>query len=143
MANTRNLSGKRLNDLWGVEAKHSLYRVDGKWYHQLQDFPGALFDANGYVVFENKKNYLESSYLQIKQDLHVPNGISMMPNYVRITETGQLQPISYSIKKVAENRKRYKTSERLSKIPKFPKGHQDIRPKSILCRSPSYKTIGR
>ncbi len=127
MANTRNLSGKYLNDLWEVGAIHSLYRKDGKWYHQLHGFPGVLFDANGYVVFENERDYLESPYLQIQQDLHVLGGISSMPNYVRITETDKLQPISQSIKKVAENKKHYKTTKQTSKTPDSPKGQQEVK----------------
>lgn len=87
MANPNKISGKYLNVLWNVGAKHALYREDGKWYHQLRNFPGALFDANGYVIFETEKDYLESPYLQIQQDLHVINGISTMPGYIRITES--------------------------------------------------------
>jgi 5-methylcytosine-specific restriction enzyme A len=102
----RDLTGKHLNDLWGVGAKHALYSADGKWYHQLVDFPGALFDANGYVVFESETGYLESPYLQIQQDIHIPIGISSMPNYVRVTEYGQLQAFSHKIKEVAEKRHR-------------------------------------
>ena len=100
----RNLTGKHLNDLWGVGAKHALYREDGKWYHQLVEFPGALFDANGYVVFESKTSYLESPYLQIHQDVHIPDGISCMPNYVRVTQYGQLQAFSQKIRETAEKR---------------------------------------
>jgi 5-methylcytosine-specific restriction protein A len=80
MPKLRNLDGKYLNDLWGVGANHALYREDGKWYHQLEDFPGALFDANGYIVFETEEDYLASPYLQIQKDLHIPNGISSIPN---------------------------------------------------------------
>ena len=78
----QKLDGKTLNELWHVGAKHSLYREDGKWYHQLRDFPGALFDANGYVIFKTKEEYLASPFLQIQQDLHVPGGISSIPNYI-------------------------------------------------------------
>jgi 5-methylcytosine-specific restriction protein A len=109
MAKTQTLTGKYLNRLWGVNAKHALYREDGKWYHHLQDFPGALFDACGYVRFETEKDYTESSFLQIGQDLHVPCGISTMPQYVRITEKPSLQSISLTIKNVSDGQKSYKT----------------------------------
>jgi 5-methylcytosine-specific restriction enzyme A len=104
---TDKLSGKVLNDLWQVGAKHALYRADGKWYHHLKDFPGALFDANGYVVFQTEKDYQESPYLQLQQDLHIPGGISAIPNYVRVTETAQLQAVSHQIKKIAERMSAY------------------------------------
>jgi 5-methylcytosine-specific restriction protein A len=83
---TRRITGKRLNAEWNVGARHALYREDGKWYHQLNQFPGALFDANGYVKFETEEDYRNSGYLQIAQDLHVPEGISSMPSYVRVKE---------------------------------------------------------
>jgi 5-methylcytosine-specific restriction enzyme A len=117
------LTGIQLNTLWGVGAKHALYREDGKWYHQLTGFPGALFDANGFVVFETEKDYLESSYLQIKQDLHVVHGISSMPNYVQITEQGHLQAFSHKIKEIVAENARYqagKSKARDWRVPKPP-----------------------
>ena len=42
------LTGALLSERWGVGAAHALYIYDGHWYHQLERFPGALFDENGY-----------------------------------------------------------------------------------------------
>ena len=78
------ITGKYLNGLWGVGAKHALYREDGVWYHPLEEFPGALFDKNGYVVFQNREGYISSPYLQHAHDLHVPSGIASIPGYVRV-----------------------------------------------------------
>lgn len=47
-------NGRTLNTEWKVGAQHSLYRENGTWYHRLERFPAALFDANGYVRFETK-----------------------------------------------------------------------------------------
>lgn len=80
------VTGKNLNTMWGVGAAHSLYRKDGKWYHHLKEFPGALFDSQGYVIFKTQAEYRNNSYLQHGQDLHVPTGISSMPNYVKVLE---------------------------------------------------------
>jgi hypothetical protein len=100
---TRTLTGKQLNFLWGVGARHSLYREDGKWYHQLREFPWALFDAHGYVVFGTREDYLDySPYLHPKQHLHVSRGISAMPNYVRVTEAGHLQALSHQFIETAQ-----------------------------------------
>ena len=84
MLNVDELTGKRLNTEWNVRAKHALYREDGKWYHLLQDFPGALFDKNGYVLFSTKEQYMTCGYLQIKEEIHVPDGISSIPGYIKI-----------------------------------------------------------
>jgi 5-methylcytosine-specific restriction protein A len=123
MANSHPLSGKYLNEFWGIGAKHALYREDGKWYHQLKEFPGVLFDANGYVFFETKESYLGSPFLQIQKDLHVINGISSMPNYIRITENNQLQSISQAKKKISERKKVYKTKNKILKAANIPKGN--------------------
>lgn len=103
----KKLSGKILNEIWNVGAKHSLYREDGKWFHQLKNFPGALFDANGYVVFQTEEDYLNSPYLQIQKDLHVPQGISTIPDYVRITGNKRLLLLSQQIKQVQEKKSQY------------------------------------
>jgi 5-methylcytosine-specific restriction protein A len=78
--------GRRLNEEWGVNAKHALYREDGRWFHQLNMFPGALFDANGYVVFATEQAYRSCGYLSIGQDINVPHphGIAAIPGYVRV-----------------------------------------------------------
>jgi 5-methylcytosine-specific restriction protein A len=122
MAKKRSLTGKYLNELWGVGVKHALYREDGKWYHQLEEFPGALFDANGYVIFETEKDFLESPHLQIGQDVHLTDGISAMPNYIRISEKSQIQPISQSAKKVSERQKDYKPKTAVK-----PEGEHDVK----------------
>jgi 5-methylcytosine-specific restriction protein A len=52
------VTGRQLNAAWRVAAQHALYRKDGTWYHLLKHFPGALFDAHGYVLFENKSDLM-------------------------------------------------------------------------------------
>ena len=76
------ITGKKLNKILQLNAKHALYREDGLWYHNLKDFPGVLFDQNGYVIFKTKEDYLNNSRLQIRKDLHVVNGISSLKGYV-------------------------------------------------------------
>lgn len=77
------LTGRHLNELWRVGARHALYHHEGVWYHQLQHFPGALFDSNGYVLFGTPEEFLHSAYLHIRKHVHVPDGIAAMPTYVR------------------------------------------------------------
>lgn len=80
----KKVTGKKLNKQWGVGAKHALYRKDGGWYHLLKQFPGALFDANGYVRFETEDAYRKSDDLRITRALHIPKGISSIPDYVHV-----------------------------------------------------------
>lgn len=82
----KKITGKKLNNAWNVNAKHALYREDGKWYHHLKLFPGALFDKNGYVVFQTEQDYNSCSYLNHKAELHCSLGISCIPGYVKVTK---------------------------------------------------------
>jgi 5-methylcytosine-specific restriction enzyme A len=77
-------SGRRLNERWGVHAQHALYGKNGTWYHRLTRFPGALFDVNGYVLFEAKDEYLKCPHLHLGKQTNCPGGISSIPNYVQV-----------------------------------------------------------
>jgi hypothetical protein len=76
--------GRKLNEEWGVKARHALYREDGRWYNHLERFPGALFDANGYIIFETKEAYEKCPQLRHGIELNVTGGISSIPGYVRV-----------------------------------------------------------
>lgn len=80
----KRVTGKLLTRLWSVGARHALYREDGRWYHHLVQFPGALFDSSGYVLFRTREDYEQSAYLHHGADLHVPGGICAMPGYVKV-----------------------------------------------------------
>lgn len=75
------MNGNYLNKVLMIGAQHALYREDGKWYHNLQKFPGVLFDSNGYVLFQSEYDYKHHPQLQIKKDLHIPLGIGSLREY--------------------------------------------------------------
>ena len=76
--------GKELNVKWSVNAEHSLYREDGKWYHNLKRFPGALFDRDGYVVFNSESEYRNCKYIKHGNEIHIYEGIKSIPQYIRV-----------------------------------------------------------
>ena len=78
------LTGRQLNHEWNVGARHALYHHEGRWYHKLRQFPGALFDFNGYVVFETKEAFERCPDINITQDVHVPRGLASMRDYVKV-----------------------------------------------------------
>ena len=80
----KRIDGKYLNELWGVHAAHALYHEGGNWYQNLRYFPGALFDPNGYILFNTEKEYNSCRYLDIGKELHVPQGIWSIPGYRRM-----------------------------------------------------------
>lgn len=80
--------GQELNEKWGVGAKHALYRKNGTWYHLLERFPGALFDAHGYVIFRSAAEIRKCPGIALGARanwLNVPRGIATLPGYVRVT----------------------------------------------------------
>lgn len=78
------MSGRLLSRKWGVAVRHALYHKDGHWYNNLERFPGALFDPNGYVVFNTEQEYRKCPYLSIGKETNVPRGISYLPGYKRM-----------------------------------------------------------
>jgi hypothetical protein len=80
-------TGRTLNAEWDVGALHSLYREDGTWYHVLERFPGALFDAHGYVRFDSEEDYKKCPGALVgkqKNWMNVPAGIASLHDYVRV-----------------------------------------------------------
>jgi hypothetical protein len=77
------ITGQKLNAQWKVGVRHALFHRDGHWYNNLERFPGALFDPDGYIVFRTEQDYRTSAYLRIGKETNVPNGISRIPGYVK------------------------------------------------------------
>ena len=87
MSQSLRLTGRMLNREWNVGAQHALYRENGTWYHLLERYPAALFDANGYIRFETKKEVASCPGVLIGTRanwLNVPAGISTLPGYIRV-----------------------------------------------------------
>ena len=77
----------RLNETLAIGAAQARYSNDGHWYATLSRFPAALFDANGYVLFETELKYRSSPYLNIGKQISVPKpSISAIPGYVPIAD---------------------------------------------------------
>jgi hypothetical protein len=77
------VTGQELARRWKVTVRHALYHRDGTWYNNLEQFPGALFDPRGYVIFKTREDYEKSPFLHRGIELNVPGGISSLPGYVR------------------------------------------------------------
>jgi hypothetical protein len=63
-----NQTGKDLAKRWGLEVQQALYRKTGDWYRQLTKFPGALIEADGYVIFEREELFKACPQLRIGKD---------------------------------------------------------------------------
>lgn len=51
------VSGKSLAEQYGLDARQSLYRETGNWYHVPTNFPALLFDKDGYVKFSSPSEF--------------------------------------------------------------------------------------
>lgn len=80
---TERITGRLLNREWGVQAQHALYHEKGTFYNLLQNFPGAYFDANGYILFQTKEDYVQNPSLQIGRKVNIPDGIASIPGYIQ------------------------------------------------------------
>lgn len=80
------LTGATLNTILNLDASHALYSKDGRWYHQLRDFPGILFDSAGYLLVATSDDYVNNHLLRKNKDLHIQNGISTISGYIKFTE---------------------------------------------------------
>jgi hypothetical protein len=89
-----SMTGKTLADEWGIPCEKAYYNKNGKWFHCLKHFPGALLDEKGFKLFETKKEYDECK--ELKNDYDVSNGyghctvkkgISNISGYTRIKDT--------------------------------------------------------
>jgi hypothetical protein len=77
------LSGKKLKRLWDVPAVQVLAHRDGTFFEVPSEFPCALCDADGYVLFKTEDALRNSMHLRIGQKLNVPAGIHRIPGYVQ------------------------------------------------------------
>ena len=91
------VTGKVLAEEYGLFFERPLYRKTGDWYHFPKIFPTALFDANGYVEFQDidvMMDFLASSpeqrvtWSQEKNYIIVKEGISRLPNYISLEIEG-------------------------------------------------------
>ena len=82
----RRITGRTLKSEWRIPAKHVLYREDGRWYHHVVRFPGALCDYNGYLLFQTEQDYEPCRGLALGVDVNVRDGISSLSGYVRMRE---------------------------------------------------------
>jgi hypothetical protein len=91
MSGYKTNSGNNLKRQWGIPAVQVRYHKDGTWFMPLERFPVALYDPNGYIVFQTEQEYQSSRYLEIGQRVNVPDGVSKAPGYVRAPQSSSQQ----------------------------------------------------
>ena len=84
MTGYRTNSGAQLQKLWKIQAKQVRYHKEGTWFMPLDQFPGALCDPNGYILFATQKEYETSKHIKIGNRINAKQGISRIPGYIRV-----------------------------------------------------------
>jgi 5-methylcytosine-specific restriction protein A len=82
-ARSKSNSGRALQREWNIPAKHVLYHHEGTWFHLLEQFPGALCDPQGYILFSERSDFVKFPQLRIAALVKDPQGIRDIPGYVR------------------------------------------------------------
>lgn len=77
---------KKIEKIVKTGAVHFLYSKTGSWYNHLKDFPGVLYDVNGYIIFRTEKEYLNNNLLRHGKELNIPEGISKIRGYVKFSK---------------------------------------------------------
>lgn len=89
MAGHRTNSGARLLRRWQIPAKQAMYHKDGAFFMPLEKFPGACCDPDGYVIFATQQAFDSCMAIRIGKRVHVHQGISKLPGYVRVTQASK------------------------------------------------------
>jgi|GEM_PF-6205857 len=53
------------------QGKTAYFHRDGHYWNKLGNFPGAIFDVNGYLLFETEEDYLSHKSLTIKSQTNL------------------------------------------------------------------------
>ncbi|WP_157470173.1 hypothetical protein [Desulfobulbus elongatus] len=84
MGGYKTNSGNNLKREWSIPAEQVRYHKDGTFYMPIEKFPAAFCDPKGYVLFNSKYQYENSTYLEIGSRVHVRRGICNMPGYIKM-----------------------------------------------------------
>jgi hypothetical protein len=86
MTGIKTNSGKRLILEWNIPAVQVHFHKDGTFYMplHLNEFPAALADPDGYIIFKTKESYLSCRYISIGDRINIHQGISSIPGYVKM-----------------------------------------------------------
>jgi hypothetical protein len=81
------VTGEMLKRLYRLPVKSARYRATGDWYHSLDQFPAALLDARGCVIFRSKEEFENCLHLKMgpaPNQVHAVTDISRIPGYFQL-----------------------------------------------------------
>jgi hypothetical protein len=78
--------GEELIKRWKIHAAQVRFHRSGNLYEVPKQFPAALADRNGYVVFQSKGDLRRAPQITLGKKLNVRGGISTMPGYQKVDD---------------------------------------------------------
>ena len=81
----RSASGKRLSIRENLMVAKAYYHWEGTWFQRVNEFPVALFDRDGYVIFETERDYLNHPDVDGSEKTNIPKGISSFSSYKKMS----------------------------------------------------------
>ncbi len=78
---TRQRIGSTLLREHGLACRKGYYSKDGVPYQRPVEFPVALFDPGGYLIFPNETAMRSNPDINVGKQVSVPRGISKVPGY--------------------------------------------------------------
>jgi len=79
-------TGEELIKRWKIRAAQVRFHRSGNLYEVPKQFPAALADCNGYVVFQNRGELRRSPQISLGKKLNVHGGICTMPGYQKVDD---------------------------------------------------------
>lgn len=81
----RTGNGRALARREGLQVRQAFYHQDGTFFQPISEYPVALFDRYGYVVFPDERSCTARPEIRITEKTNIPVGISSLPGYRRMS----------------------------------------------------------
>ncbi len=78
---SRPVRGSQLADREGLSVKRAYYHHEGTWFQVPIEFPAALFDPRGYVVFETESEFRNTPGVEVGEKTNIHEGIWKLSKY--------------------------------------------------------------
>ena len=83
MRKAKLTTGKKLRGAWSIPAMRVYFHQDGTFYEVPMQFPAALCDTHGYILFKNIEELKNSKSVSVSAKVNILDGISNLAGYIK------------------------------------------------------------
>ncbi|MDA1279188.1 MAG: hypothetical protein O3B95_04000 [Chloroflexi bacterium] len=80
-----SVRGRQLAIRERLNVKKAYYHWEGTFFEKVREFPAALFDRFGYVVFDSEQKYLNDPKVFVGKKTNIPSRINTFTEYVKMS----------------------------------------------------------